>query len=145
MDFSQLEDLEVMDTLNIQLYSPRIHLDHLIRWTTSRDMPIESTDDLPPLGFMVMSSFPGIGIAAGFIRRCEGGIGLLGEYITNPSRLPEQRNEALDMLTKHIVENIKHYGITKLLAFTSDKTIIVMAKKHGFTLMPEQSMLAFKG
>lgn len=122
-------------SLVLHPYTPGLHYDHLKRWALYRDLPESTVKDIPHLGFIVIKE-SNIGVAAGFLRRCEGDYAIIDGYMTNPTCSSQERNEALDMITQSIVNTTKTHGISKILAFTADAGIVERAKKHGFALLP---------
>lgn len=123
------------DKLSVKLYKSLEHADMLKYWLIYRDMDPTLVNDLPHLGYIVE------GIAAGFLRQCEGPYGLIDGYITNPTKTSEERNEALDIITESLINDAKAKGINHLLAFTRDNGILERAKKHGFAHLPHHFMV----
>ncbi len=115
----------------IEPYIDSIHRPEMQRWLSRHRLSPLLADDLPRNGFVVD------GVAAGFLRICEGNYGLIDAYITNPEALPAHRNEALEMITKSLLRTAKAMGINRVLAFTTDECIITRAKKHGFAQLPD--------
>ena len=94
---------------------------HVKTLLVSREMNPDLIYSLPEYGVIVLDkSGP---IAAGFLRRIEGSMGMLDSYITNPLSLKEDRQIALRLVTKHLVNVSETLGIHKLIAFTNAPTI----------------------
>lgn len=100
-----------------------------------RDLPLSMADSLPMIGFVI--SYNDELIAMGFIRKVEGGYGMIDGYITDPDQPPHIRNEALDLLTYHIIKAAKDNNINNLIATTQDENTICRSLKHGFRKLPE--------
>lgn len=126
--------------ISIQLYGPSIHSEHISRWLRYRELDPKLVDGVPHLGYIAISD-TGIGVAAGFLRMCEGNYAIIDGFITNPTCRPSDRNEALNLVTAKLVSVAKERNIAKLWAFTMDESILERAKKHGFAHMPHSFMV----
>lgn len=120
--------------MRLVVYRPDTDEEHLRAMLKNRAMSDELVDTLPKTGFLVFES--GRPIAAGFIRDCEKGIGMLDSYISSPDEDAELRNAALDMITERLIEQSELMGMTSLLAFSDTQNIIIRALQHGFVAIP---------
>jgi len=102
-------------------------------WLSARDQDT-GTDELPEIGYLAMCD--NLPVAAGFVRRCEGGYGILDSFVTNPDAPSEIRNEALDLLASRLIEVAKNSNIKKLLASSLDKNTIERSIRFGFKALP---------
>jgi hypothetical protein len=103
----------------------------LKEWMKARDMNVDaSLESLPALGII----YPGV--AAGFLRLCEGGYALMDGYITNPEASSEDRDTALDAITAALIVTADKRGIKNLIAITKHWTIASRAERHGFSPQP---------
>ena len=94
---------------------------------------------LPKTGYIVMAgSMP---IAAGFLRKVEGGYGQLDTFVTNPYAGAKLRHEAIEMVTEALLEDAKSLKLVGVILFSREKTIIDRASAKGFVLLPD-SLLA---
>lgn len=116
--------------MHAEPYIASIHKPELQRWLIKHKLAPLLTDDLPRIGFVVD------GVAAGFLRVCEGSYGLIDGYITNPAVEGPKRHEALEAITKSILRAARAMDIHRILTFTTDECIISRAKKHGFAQLP---------
>lgn len=117
--------------MNVQKYSYNSKNNNLIgNLLALRGLDVSMVEDLPNNGILVFQD--DILIAAGFIRLIEGSSAMLDSYITNPNMSPELRNEALDKVTECLISQSKDLGISKLLSFTIEQTIVNRAIRHGF-------------
>lgn len=107
-----------------------IHRPELQRWLIRHDLAPLLVDSLPRIGFVVD------GVGAGFLRVCEGSYGLIDGYITNPVADKVDRNAALELITDSLIRAAKAMNIQRILAFTTDASVITRAKKHGFAQLP---------
>jgi N-acetylglutamate synthase-like GNAT family acetyltransferase len=106
------------------------------RWLSFyKQSPLDESD-LPETGAIAFSQAeeedPGLFVAAAFIRKCEGNIGLMDSMIVHPHFLGSDRSKALDMLTKQLIEIAKELKINRLLAITTNRNTLVRAKSFGF-------------
>lgn len=90
---------------------------------------------LPRTGYIVlMNDKP---LAAGFLRRVEGGYGQLDTFATNPYLGSKLRNEAINLIVDQLMEEAKRLKLHGLLAFTHDKGILSRASHRGFNATGE--------
>lgn len=106
----------------------------LKEWISKRDISTEFTDSIPELGFMVYEQDEKI--AAGFIRLCEGGYGIIEGFTSNPNKSPSIRNEALDLLLNHMLLSSKSINLKILWGYTTDKNTKERSMRHGFVCLP---------
>lgn len=116
----------------ITKYAPKTDNWTLMRVMKKRDLNPKEVHDFPKLGFLVFEEDKFIG--AGFLRKCEGNVGIFDSYLTDPSLPPKLRDQALEMITKNLVHTAKSIGINRLLAFSVDDNTIVRSQRHGFAL-----------
>lgn len=123
-----------MDNITLARYSKENHLDHIKFLLLARDMQSDSLDTLPAEGFVAFNE--GTPVAAGFLRKCEGGYCLIDSLISNPNEPSAIRNKALDSISMACVELAKAHKFKHIIAFTVDKNVILRSEKHGFRLLP---------
>lgn len=116
--------------MRISQYHPEYDQKHLEAMLRERDLPKSALNELPELGYIFFDG--NRPIAAGFLRKCEGEMGIIDSFITSPGEPPELRNKALDILTKRLVHTANKLGISKLLAFSLDQNTIMRGLRHGF-------------
>lgn len=95
----------------------------------------EKVENLPESGFIVYNADQSP-IAMGFLRLIEGNYGMLDSYISNPQKPSELRDQALDLITKNLINYSKTLGLNKLFAFSANEHIILRAYNHGFGRLP---------
>lgn len=86
--------------------------------------------DLPENGYIVFKGDQCVGM--GFLRLVEGFYGMMDGYITDPTALPNLRNQALEEITNALIERAKELKLKKVLAFAIDPNILKRAHEHGF-------------
>lgn len=97
-------------------------------------MPIHSLETLPAEGFIALDG--DLPIAAGFLRKCEGGYCMIDSLISNPEQLSEIRHKALDAISEACIELAKAYNFKHIIAFTLDKNVVLRSERHGFRVLP---------
>lgn len=97
-----------------------------------RELKLSLAEELPEVGFVVYEE--DFFIAAGFLRKCEGGYGMMDSYITDPKMPPLLRNQALDMITKRLVKAAKSLQMKQVVGFCLDGNTISRSQRHGFVL-----------
>lgn len=95
-----------------------------------RHMDPTLADNLPSIGYIVP------GVAMGFLRKIEGGQGLLDSFITNPRAPAELRNQALDIITQKLLDKAQKLNINQILAFSVDENTIMRGQRFGFITCP---------
>jgi N-acetylglutamate synthase-like GNAT family acetyltransferase len=116
--------------LNIK-YFDHDDLVHLNDWLRIRGHKPTEMYDLPSIGFLVSEGdHP---IAACFLRRCEGNVGIVEGLTSNPESTSSLRHVAIDAAIRVICEEAKAREISKLLAWTVDSsTLLRGCERHGF-------------
>lgn len=97
------------------------------KWLRRHGHPTAQPDTIPAVGFIVP------GVAAGFVRDCETGVGMIDSYASNSLVSSTTRHAALDLITQEILKLPFKYFIT----MTADDGLVSRFKRHGLTAMPE--------
>lgn len=100
-----------------------------------RSNNLELGNYLPEIGFIVRDN-QNKPIAAGFLRRVEGGLAQLDTYVTNAKAFAIDRHNAIDLLTQTLLNTAKNLNISGLIIITQIESIANRALKLGFTLNP---------
>lgn len=140
-----------MDIQNFQLLNPEVkytctrfdfetHPHLIFEWMEARGMEVPDELNLPKVGFILGAKNYGP-IAIGFLRRCEGNVGMIDSMITNPAIPAKLRNEALDLLIIRLVSSAKRRKIFKIMGYSQDENTLLRAQRHGFHLV-SQSLIA---
>lgn len=127
-----------MKSISFEFYE---HVKCMYDWSKARSSYFpDEVYEIPEHGLVILdiSSKP---ICMGFIRKIEGGYGLIDSYLSDPSQSPKDRDEALDLLTKDLVNLAKQLGILRLLANTMDSNTLERSLKHGFSRLPHTLMV----
>ena len=103
-------------------------------WLETRGLDGDLVDDLPEIGMVIP------GVAAGFLRQCEGGYALMDSFVTNPIEHHKTRNDALNSIVTALLEKAKQLKLKSLLAYSTDYFTLERAKKYGFEEAPHSVM-----
>lgn len=90
--------------------------------------------DLPEWGWVCIHEGALIGCI--FLRQCEGQVGSLESFASNPAAPSEIRDRALNALLAHGIEFAKTIGIGRIVSFSLDRNTLARAKNHGFQELP---------
>lgn len=127
----------------VEKYEPFVHQSFVLKWLNLRHLPKHFIDELPHVGFFVWKK--DLGVAVGFLRsieRCN--YCLIDSFMTNPEIEPFIRNEAMDLLTKTILERAKQLHFSQAIAMTEDDHTRIRALKFGFKERSSQKVLVFE-
>lgn len=90
---------------------------------------------LPKCGFMAL--YNGHPIAAGFLRRVEGGYAQLDGLTSNPYFGSKIRHEGIDLVVDTLLKEAKDLGLKGIIAFTKEPSIVSRAKEKGFQVVEQ--------
>ncbi len=86
---------------------------------------------LPKIGYIaLMGGYP---IAAGFLRRVEGGYAQLDTLTSNKTFGSIIRHEGIKLVTDQLLQDAKDLRLKGIIAFSTDSGILDRACKIGFT------------
>lgn len=116
-------------------------LSFLNDWLREREHKTFEYYELPAVGFIVSEG--DLRIATCFLRRCEGGYGIVDGLASNPEAESWMRDQALDLVVQMVCEEAKQRGITRLVAWTIDSSTLERGStRHGF--LKSQNILLFR-
>jgi hypothetical protein len=93
---------------------------------------------LPKIGYMVLlRNYP---VAAGFLRRVEGGYAQMDGLTSNPMFGSLIRHEAINLVVNSLISDAKDLKLQGILAFTGDKSVIKRSEDIGFRVI-EQTLI----
>ena len=127
------------------IITPYVHDDHqyfIYKILQHRGLPGEWSFNLPKFGLVAIHDE--CVVACGFIREFEGHTGVVDGFLTDPTKSPEIRNRALDLISYKLGKIADHHKI-KLMCFTEDDSIISRALKHGYEDHTNMKVLVRKG
>lgn len=92
--------------------------------------------DLPGHTFAAVLKNKIVAIAA--LRLMEGEICYIDSMASNQTYESTVRHEALDLLTKTLLDLAKNLGFKKVFAHTKEDCIVERAERHGFKLVKQK-------
>lgn len=96
---------------------------------------------LPKIGYIaLLNKQP---IAAGFLRRVEGGYAQLDTLVSNPYYGSLIRHEGIDKVVKALIDDAKDLKLHGIIAFSSDSGVLSRAETLGFTQI-NQSLIVLR-
>lgn len=107
-------------------------LQHMNRWMVKRHLPPVTEAELPKLGFYIP------GVAAGFLRSCEGAIGIVDGIITNPLVSGAVRHKALNKIFETM---LSQPGFNSYILATLDETMFSRGVLNNFKPISHQLMV----
>ncbi len=72
------------------------------------------------------------GVAAGFLYRADGGLGLLDGFVSNPDASSEERHKALNEIIVGLMRIANENGITNVIGLTRDPSMAMRVTMLGF-------------
>ena len=109
-------------------------IDHKCEW-----MSAVSYKTLPKIGYIAMIGTQPV--AAGFLRRVEGGYAQLDTFVTNPWFGSQVRHEGIELVVDALLGEAKELNLLGIIAITKDSGILSRAKERGFVVV-EQSIIS---
>lgn len=121
--------------MNIRLLNKNKEID-----TINKFMPFPVTaEELPGHTFCAVVKDEIVAIAG--LRLMEGDLCFIDSMATNQTFESTIRHEALDCLTKQLLDIAKNLGFKRVFATTKEDCIIKRAERHGFRLSKEKVIL----
>lgn len=94
---------------------------------------------LPKIGYMAyLGDQP---IAAGFLRRVEGGFAQMDTFVSNPHFGSQVRHNGIDGVKQALLSEAKLLKLEGIIALTSDLGIIGRAVETGFNVLEAHKIL----
>jgi hypothetical protein len=91
---------------------------------------------LPKIGYIAMLNDQPI--AAGFLRRVEGGYAQIDTLVTNPYFGNKLRHEGIDKVVNSLINDAKELRLRGILAITGELSILNRAEDKGFFRIDQQ-------
>ena len=117
--------------MTVRRFKPK-DISSVNKWLRRHGHPTAQPSAIPAVGFIVP------GVAAGFVRDCETGVGMIDSYASNSLVSSETRHQALESITQEILKLPFKYFIT----MTADRGLAHRFQTHGMKLMPGYAWLA---
>ena len=112
------------------------HYKALIEMLKSRGFPTDKIimKTLPKIGYMVY--FGKEPVAAGFLRRVEGGFAQLDGFVSSPFFGSNVRNQGISLVTDTLIQEAKALKLNGVIAFSQDDGISKRIQELPFTILP---------
>lgn len=131
----QLVNSILQANMNIRLLNKKTEID-----AVNKFMPFPVTaEELPGHTFCAVVKDEIVAIAG--LRLMEGDLCFIDSMATNQTFESTIRHEALDCLTKQLLDIAKNLGFKRVFATTKEDCIIKRAERHGFRLSKEKVIL----
>lgn len=86
--------------------------------------------NLPRTGYIaILNNQP---IAAGFLRRVEGRIGMIDALVSNPYFGSKIRHEGIEKVVNSLLKDAKSLKLEGIISYTHDEGVLSRAKELGF-------------
>ena len=119
----------------IKRYAPEDFIE-IMSWYEKRGTKFDDYNLLPSVGFVV----PGVG--AGFIYMTDRPVAFIEGYITNPDASSNNRSEALDAITFHLLCHARTHGCKIVKCETIHNDIASRGmNNHGFKVLGKVTSL----
>ncbi len=97
---------------------------------------------LPKIGYMaIMNGYP---VAAGFLRKVEGGYAQLDTLTTAAHYGGQIRHKAIELVLTELLNEAKVLKLNGIIAFTDDISIIKRSQSMGFNVLSSQTLISLK-
>lgn len=107
-------------------FTDHADLDQINRWYIGHGQGPISTDGLPPTGFVVDD------VAAGFMYKTDGKLGILEFWVSNPSATSDERHRAFTAIGDQFLKEAIRSGITRIWCLSAASDIIDRSKDWEF-------------
>lgn len=97
---------------------------------------------LPKIGYMALLN--GHPIAAGFLRRVEGGYAQIDTLTSAKHFGSKLRHQGIEAVLNQLIEDANDLDLKGIIAFTEDDGILARAEAMGFHMPPKQRLIALK-
>lgn len=103
------------------------HYDEMSKWFVARGMPA------PPRWFLSSKGFIVPGLAAGFLYTTNSQVAFIDCYISNPDADSVPIREAIDAITRRIIQISRSHGVKLLCCSSKIRSIQKRARAFGFS------------
>jgi hypothetical protein len=97
---------------------------------------------LPKIGYIALMN--GHPIAAGFLRRVEGGYAQLDTLTSNPYFGSQIRHLGITKVVDTLIQDAKDLRLSGIIAFTRDYSVKSRAEAIGFHVLSDHSLIALR-
>lgn len=94
---------------------------------------------LPKIGYIALRN--GYPIAAGFLRRVEGGYAQIDTLTSNKTLGSLIRHQGIDLVVKTLISDAKDLKLLGIVAFSMDASVIKRAEDIGFRILEHKTIV----
>lgn len=120
--------------MRVKLFDAAIDSKEIESWLKMRKLDFDAKA-LPALGAIVP------GVAAGFLRMCEGNYAVMDSIITHPLQPAATRDAALSVIMQRLLIEAEALGVKNVVGFTVEPYMIQRAVSLGFRVLTGWSVL----
>lgn len=124
---------EVVEKFSARKYVPETDFTHIKKWGENRGMKIGTPGFLPPTGIVV--AYYSKPVCMGFMIRCDNGVAINSDFMSDPDAPKELRNEAVEFMREKLYELARQQGFRVVIAFTSIPKHVERLKEKGYIEM----------
>lgn len=100
-------------------------------WLARQDVPETSSAELPEIGRMALiHKTP---VAAIFLRRAEGNIGIIDGLCASPEIRRSERHHVIDILVEALIGEARKLKLSALMFFSRSGSVFTRAERFGFS------------
>lgn len=114
------------------------HLEWLQLWLRENGAYPPALTHLPEIS--AVAEIKGIPTAMGFIRKVEGGYGIVDGLASNPMQSAQDRDDALNAVLESLMDTADGQGMI-LMAWVKDKNTLMRSERHGFKPLPGVTLI----
>lgn len=120
--------------LSAHRFQEKVHLPIMKAWLERRKMPVgESIEFLPPTGVVIYFYLQPV--CMGFMIKCDNGMAINTDLISDPEIPDVLRNEAVEKLRKCLYNEAKAAGLKMVSVFTSHPSHVERLKSLGYKII----------
>lgn len=117
-------------SMKARLFKMIDDLETLKELSEKNEMLDINPEEIPVMGVVIENNDSVI--AMGFLRQCEGYVGIMDSVITDPQTKSEDRNQALNILFEEVIKLAGSINIHNLIGFTVHPGMCERSKRFGF-------------
>lgn len=122
--------------MRVVKFNKNKHFTAMLECLAARQAYRPLTSEMPKIGYIAIEGEKLI--ATAFLRKVEGGHGMLDGVSSNPTATSAQRHQGIDLVFQAVVNKAKEMGLPHLIGMSRDAGTIERSHKYGF----KKSLLA---
>lgn len=121
--------------MKVEEFNPIHHYIQMCSWYYAHNIQPMSIEFYPAKGFIIEN------IAAGFLYQTDSNVVFAENFITNPLESPEKRFNALELISKYILEYVESIKPKKIIVSSKERSMIERAKRLEFKEIDNYTIL----